>query len=285
MANILFSTLTQTLPFLPLGLAISASFTLMRTTDMTLDGSFVLGAGIFARALEMGINPIVATLLALLSGACAGIGVSMMQAKQKIDPLLAGVLATFILGSLTLVLMGRPNISLLTQTTLFSGTEDQGYLLVAGIVVLTIVATFTLLNSKFGLLLRGIGDNPNLLLQLGKPLELYRASGFALTNMLAALAGCLTAQTVGYADITSGFGMTLSALGAVIVGQAIVKKSLRIIFLRTKSEFGAVLCGALLYFFIMNGLLRLSIDPIYLKMILGLILFLFLRGAAMRRLA
>lgn len=285
MATLLFSTLTQTLPFLPMALAISTSFTLMRATDMTLDGSFVLGAGVFARALEAGIHPFIATALALLAGACAGIGVSIMQAKQKLDPLLTGVLATFILSSLTLVVMGKPNISLLTQITLFSSDENKGYLLVGGIIVLTITIAFILLNSKFGLLLRGIGDNPNLLLQLGKPLEFYRASGFAFTNMLAALAGCLTAQTVGYADITSGLGVTLSALGAVIVGQAIIKKILRLSFLRCKSEFSAVLCGVLLYFFIMNSLLRLSIDPIYLKMILGLILFLFLRGATVRKLA
>ena len=65
------------------------------------------------------------------------------------------------------------------------------------------------MTSRFGLMLRAFGDNQILLKRMGKPIEFYRTCGFAFTNMLAAAAsGCLTAQTVGYADVSMGFGLT-----------------------------------------------------------------------------
>jgi putative ABC transport system permease protein len=289
MFSLIYAVLTQCLTFLPLALAIYISFSIMNATDMTLDGSFVLGAGVFARLLELGFNPLFAGLGAILSGAAAGMMVAIMQRRQKIDPLLAGVLATFILTSGNLIIMSRPNISLLTQHTLlsdaFNKSDGHGWLLVAvytGVVCLLVCA---ILRSRAGLLLRAFGDNPNLLQRMGKNVELFRMCGFAFTNCLAAVAGCLTAQTVGYADISMGFGMTLTGLGAIILGQQVLRHIFKKHYLRTALEFTACLCGVVLYFLAMNGLLRLDINPIYLKMILGVVLVFFLRAATQRRAA
>ena len=121
MITLLITTFNQASTFLPLALALYVSFCILRAIDMSLDGSFVLGAAIFARLLELNVSPIIAGISAVLGGAIVGLGVSTMQRGQKIDSLLAGVLATFILLSGNLLIMGRPNISLLTQTTLVSG--------------------------------------------------------------------------------------------------------------------------------------------------------------------
>lgn len=79
MLDLLFAIATQSLTFLPLALGISVSYTILRATDMTLDGSFVLGAAVFARLVTLGISPTTAALAALMSGAAAGIMVSLIQ--------------------------------------------------------------------------------------------------------------------------------------------------------------------------------------------------------------
>jgi putative ABC transport system permease protein len=284
MSTLIVAIVTQSLTFVPLAVAISISYHLLRATDMTLDGSFVLGAVVFAKFISSGVPPALAGIAALLAGALAGMMVSLIQRGGRVDPLLAGVLATFILTSLNLIIMGKPNINLLAETTLlsnaFNHSDLAGWSLTAAYCAAFCILSILLISSRFGLILRALGDNPRQLQRLGNPIERYRIAGFAFTNMLAAAAGCLTAQTVGYADIGMGLGMTLTGIGAVILGQQVfrfIKKSKTAP--RIFSEFSACLLGVVIYFFALNGLLRLNINPIYLKMILGLLLILFLRTA------
>lgn len=283
MDTLLFAIITQALTFLPLAVGISTSYLLLRATDMTLDGSFVLGAAIFAKCVTLGFSPLFSGVSALAAGACAGIMVSLIQRGGKVDPLLAGILATFILTSGNLALMGRPNINLLSVHTLLSDAFNQsnllGWLLVAVYCAFFCGIALLLLRSRFGLTLRALGDNPALLQRLGYPVERYRMAGFAFTNTLAAASGMLTAQTVDYADINMGYGMTLTGIGAIILGQQILKLVKRKSLSRILSEFSACVVGVLLYFLAINSLLRLNIDPVYLKMILGLVLIFFLRTA------
>ena len=284
MDTIIYAVLTQSLTFLPLALGISVSYTMLRATDMTLDGSFVLGAGVFARLVTLGYSPIVASIFALIAGCLGGVMVSLIQRGGKVDPLLAGILATFILISGNLALMGRPNISLLSSPTLFSkvfaSSDLLGWTLVGAVSLTLCVLICILLRTKLGLSLRALGDNPSFLKRLGKPVETLRMVGFGLTNLLAAAAGLLTAQTVGYADITMGTGMTLTGIGAILLGDQLFRLCFKQQFMRIYAEFVACLLGVLLYFFTMNILLRFDVDPVYLKMLLGLILIVFLRGAA-----
>lgn len=287
MSDFIFTVASQLVTFLPLALAIFISFRLMRATDMTLDGSFVLGASIFARLIELSVSPIIATLCAVVGGMLAGLGVSLMQYRQKIDSLLAGILATYILTSLNLLIMSRPNISLIGKITLFSSafsiSDASGYTEVALVSSAIFLFVMLLLRSRFGLLLKAFGDNPGLLKSMGKSVELYRAKGFMLTNGLSAMAGCMTAQTVGYADVGMGFGMTLTGLAAIILGAQLVQPVRgKKIFLRYQLmiDLLASLMGITLYFFLMNTLLRFDVNPLYLKMILGGALIFCLRMAS-----
>lgn len=282
MENLLIAIFTQSLTFLPLALGISTSFLLLQATDMTLDGSFVLGAGIFAHLVTVGVPPSIACMLALMSGAAAGLMVSLIQRKGQIDSLLAGILAAFILSSANLILMGRPNINLLNEPTLFSAAFTHSNLMGWSAVALCSGALCLggvgLLSTSFGLTLRALGSNPTLLNRLSGSIEHYRMLGFMFTNALAAAAGFLTAQTVGYADINMGFGMTLTGIGAIILGNHFIRFFVSRPTHRVFIEFMACLTGVLFYFFAINLLLRGGIDPTYLKMILGLILIIFLRS-------
>jgi putative ABC transport system permease protein len=287
MLTLLFAVITQALTFLPLAVGISISFTILRATDMTLDGSFVLGAAIFARLVTLGFSPSIAAVGALMAGLLAGSMTALIQRNGKVDPLLAGILASFILMSGNLIIMGRPNINLLTQPTLvshaFSVSESTGWITVAAYSLMFCGAIFILMKSQLGLRLRAFGDNPVLLQRMGKNTEHYRIFGFALTNMAAAASGCLTAQTVGYADTGMGFGMTLTGIGAIILGQQVMHILLKKSLLRIAGEYIACFIGITLYFSAINLLLRFEVNPIYVKMLLGIILILFLRTATSQR--
>lgn len=283
MMQLLFSILTNALPFLPFAFAVVISFSVLRATDMTLDGSFVLGAGIFARLLTLGISPYMAAIAAIMAGMVAGILVAFIQRGGRVDPLLAGVLATFILASASLILMGRPNISLLSMPTLvsaaFAASEAYGWMVVAIYSLFIIAGVILLLRSTMGLRLRALGDNPALLMRLGHSLEGNRMFGFAITNGLAAYSGMMMAQTTGFADVGMGYGMTLTGIGAIILGRQLFLFIAQRSVLRIVSEFFTALIGVLLYFSIMVVLLRFDVDPMYLKMCMGLMLIFFLRAA------
>ncbi len=281
MIALLLAIFTQVLPFLPLAIGISTSYSILRATDMSLDGSFVLGAAVFARLVTLGVSPAIACVIALLGGALVGSFVSFVQKGGRVDPLLAGVLVVFILTSVNLVIMGRPNINLLSAPTLlssaFAKSDTAGWLLVTLFCVVILVLCFVLLHGRFGLLLRALGDNAVLLQRMGYPIEILRTAGFSFTNLLAAASGIITAQIVGYADLGMGLGVTLTGICAILIGQQFLKMFVKSQVIRSAGEFVACLIGVCVYFAGMNILLRLDLDPIYLKMALGFMLIFFLR--------
>ena len=148
-----------------------------------------------------------------------------------------------------------------------------------GIVIVLAILGFFFLRSKTGLYLRSFGSNPNLLHKLGKRPGLYLALGLGLSNGMAALSGIITAQVDGYADIHMGVGMALIAIGAVVIGKKVVSA----IFPRKRFSvmLGMISCfiGGLIYYFLLNGFLQMGVNPIYLKLFIGLALAIFLSGA------
>lgn len=286
MIALLLATLTQSLTLIPLALGINLSYTLLRATDMTIDGSFVLGAGVFAQLVTMGISPYIAFVAALACGAIAGAFTAFLQHGGKVDSLLAGILTSFILYSVNMAIMGRPNINLLNVPTLFSSafthSTTLGWLSVASLIGLLVIAFYALLQSRLGLCLRAFGDNPMLLSRQGYNITTLRFAGFGLNNLLAAASGAVTAQIIGYADIGMGVGMTLIGIGAIVLGQHLILPFVKKHYLRAGSELLAAFIGIALYFFILNGLLRFNINPIYLKLLLGVLLALFLRTATQK---
>jgi putative tryptophan/tyrosine transport system permease protein len=269
--DIIITALSQSLLFLPLALGIYISYVILRATDLTVDGSFVLGAAIFARLFTTGVSFSLAFLAAGVGGALAGIGVSLIQYKGRINSLLAGILALFMLYSINFDVMGRPNISLygidsMTSNWLFTGI----------FVLIIVILLGLLLVTRFGLVLRAFGDQQQLLQRLGHRVELYRFIGFALSNTLVAWCGALTAKINGYADLSMGFGMTLTGIGTVVIGRQILKPFYRQHRFHLPLEFGGCVIGVCLYFLAINEFLAWGVNPVNLKLLLGLILVFFL---------
>jgi len=281
--NILFPAFEQALLFLPLALAIYLSYGILRITDMTVDGSFVLGAAVCARLLTEGMPLSTAMLFAIAAGFMAGVGVSLIQAGGRIHSLIAGILALFILYSVNFQVMGRPNISLHDSSTLVSLLFPWGeyaiWWVIAGISVMLMLCMALFLKTRFGLLMRGFGQNAALFNQLGHSQEYCRTIGLGISNALAALCGALTAQVNGYADLNMGFGMVLTGIGAVVIGEQLLSRLSRQARFNVMIAMCSCLVGVVIYFLVLNLCLRIGIDPVNLKMVLGLMLIFFLRSA------
>ncbi len=270
----LLSIIEQACVFLPLALGIYISYGVLRIADLTTDGSFVLGAALFAVAVGFGMSPSIAILFSILGGSIAGMTVSVLQVRLSLNPLIAGILLVFILNTLTLKIMGRPNLSLFDRLSIFSSYSKWMSLSFLSIPLILSVAA--LLASRVGLMLHAFGNNPTLLFLLGKNANGYRTLGLALSNGLVGYSGALTAQLNGYADIGMGTGVILTALGIVIIGRQIYHR----LFQRPYFSFLLrLLCcsvAIVIYFFIVQLLLFLGFDPIYLRLMMGVCLIVFL---------
>ena len=188
------------------------------------------------------------------------------------------------LFSVSFAIMNQPNISLLNNQTTLNTLQNMGprdfnfALLTFGAFIFGLV--YLLLKSKIGLRFRAYGNNANLLNRLGHNAYFYLAASLMISNMLAALCGVMTAQVNGYADIHMDDGVALTAIGAVVIGCQLMKA----LFIKSKNYYPAVeligcVFGAFIYFFVLHVFLEFNINPIYLKLCLGLLLAVFLSTA------
>jgi putative ABC transport system permease protein len=210
-------------------LGVFLSFRVLSFPDLTVDGSFPLGAAVAASAITGGVDPWLATLLAIAAGALAGLVTAVLNVRFHILHLLASILTMIALFSINLRIMGRPNIALLGEPTILSPFEGLGVPglllrpLAVGLIVLLCMALLAwFLQSDYGLALRATGANPRMARAQGIATGSAICIGMALSNALVALAGALFAQTNGFADITIGTGTIVVGLAAVIVGETLL---------------------------------------------------------------
>jgi putative ABC transport system permease protein len=210
-------------------LGVFLSFRVLSFPDLTVDGSFPLGAAVAATAIVGGLSPWLATLLAILAGALAGLVTALLNVRFRILHLLASILTMIALFSINLRIMGRPNIALIGEPTILTPFEGLGLtpLWLRPILLAVIVLTLALLLARFlvsevGLAMRATGVNLRMAQAQGIATEAMIYGGMALSNALVALAGALFAQTNGFADVTLGTGTIVVGLAAVIVGETVL---------------------------------------------------------------
>ncbi|MDX6752290.1 ABC transporter permease [Geminicoccaceae bacterium 1502E] len=206
------------------------SFRVLNFPDLTVDGSFPLGAAVAASLIVAGLDPFTATLVAVLAGALAGLVTAWLNVRFGILHLLASILVMIALFSVNIRIMGRPNVALLGQTTILTPFEDLGLSLellrplLIGVVVLAVsglLARFLL--SETGLAMRATGANPRMARANGIATGALVCLGMAISNAMVALAGALFAQANGFADVTVGVGTIVVGLAAVILGETLVR--------------------------------------------------------------
>ncbi|MCA1940971.1 MAG: ABC transporter permease [Caenispirillum bisanense] len=229
-------------------LGVYISFRILNFPDLTVDGSLPLGAGVAAMLIVAGVNPYLATLAAFFAGCCAGLVTAWLNVRLKILHLLASILTMIALFSINLRVMGKPNIALLGEQTVFTPFEDLGlpFYWVNPIVLLVVVVAAKLLLDRFllsetGLAMRATGANQRMARAQGIDTGRMTLLGIALSNGMVAFAGALFAQLQGGADITMGVGVIVIGLAAVILGEAVM--SVRTIVLATL----ACILGSIVY--------------------------------------
>ena len=218
------------LVFAFVAIGVYLAFRVLDFPDLTVDGSFPLGAAVTGVLILAGLNAWLAAAIAMVAGAIAGLVTATLNVRFKILNLLASILTMIALFSVNLRVMGRPNIALINQDTMLSPFFGHGipeyYVRPAFLFVLVVVAVFIVwrfLESDMGLAMRATGANPKMARAQGVQTDRQIYIGMALSNALVALGGSLFAQTNGFADVTSGVGTIVVGLAAVIIGETILR--------------------------------------------------------------
>ena len=236
------------LVFAFVAIGVYLAFRVLDFPDLTVDGSFPLGAAVTGVLILGGMNPWLAAAIAMIAGAAAGLVTATLNVRFKILNLLASILTMIALFSVNLRVMGAPNISLISQDTMLTPFFGHGipeyYVRPLFLFVLVAIAVFLVwrfLESDMGLAMRATGANPRMARAQGVRTDRQIYLGMALSNALVALGGALFAQTNGFADVTSGAGTIVVGLAAVIIGETLLRSRFTLVIL-----LGCVL-GSIIY--------------------------------------
>ena len=209
--------------------AVYLSFRILDFPDLTVDGSFPLGAAVCAVLIVSGINPWFATVAAFFASCCAGMVTAWLNVKLGILNLLASILTMIALYSINLRIMGKPNIALLGEKTILSPTETWElpfYLSIpfvfTMITLLIFIGLYWFLRSQKGLAMRATGANSKMAKAQGINTDRMIILGMALSNGMVGLAGSLFAQSQGSADVAMGVGVIVIGLASLIGGEALL---------------------------------------------------------------
>ena len=249
-------------------LGVFMTYRVLDIADLTVEGSIVFGAVTAAVAIQAGIHPVWATLLAFVAGMTAGLGTAFLHIAMKIPSLLAGILSMIALYSINIRVMGgTSNVSLLRLSTVFSGLTEKmpknaAVILVGGLVVLLVVGLlYWFLGTEIGSALRATGFNAQMARAQGINTRLMTLLGYVLANGLVGLSGGLLSQYMGFADVQMGTGSIVIALASLIVGEVIFARKGGLLL----SLFSMVL-GSVVYRFIIAMVLEAGMPASDLKL-------------------
>jgi putative ABC transport system permease protein len=260
--NVWSGSLAAGLCFSLVALGVYITFRILDFPDLTIDGSFPLGAAVSAALITAGVNPYVTLLASFAAGALAGMVTAQIAGRLKIHSLLASILTTTALLSVNLRVMGRSNIPLLNTPNIFTPFEapftralaawgGEGLLKVANNLLAILLVGAAAITAKLlfdwfmltelGLAMQATGANPQMVRSLGSDTRRIILIGLALSNGMIAFSGAIFAQYQGFADVNMGQGMIIAGLAAVIVGETIFRPG------RLPSASLAVILGMIIY--------------------------------------
>jgi putative ABC transport system permease protein len=265
-------------------LGIVITFRILSFPDLTVDGSFPLGAAVAGRLIMEGVPPVYGIALAIVAGFLAGCCTGVLYTKLKINSLLAGILMMTVLYSVNLRIMGKSNIQLLTVNTFLTPLESLPVNRFIPIIAFFFVVAFGVkiitdlfMHTQLGFAMRATGDNEQMIRALGVNTDNTTILGLGISNAFVALSGALVAQDQGFADVGMGIGMIVAGLASIIIGEALVGKH------TVPRMTMAALIGSFLYKEIISIGLRLGLAPTDLKLATGIMVILALGIPALKR--
>lgn len=268
MIDLLLPTVSQGLLWSLLALGVYITFRVLDIADLTVEGSFPLGASVAVTLLVKDVNPVTAILAAALAGGLAGVVTGLLHTKLRIPALLAGILTMIALYSVNLRIMGKANVSLLGKDTAFTLVEStfgvaysQAVLLVGVLAcVLFSVFMYWFFGTEIGAAIRATGYNPQMIRAQGVDTNIMLLIGLFFSNALVAVAGALVAQSNGFADVGMGVGTIVIGLASVIIGEVLFGTR------SFKNSLISVILGSIVYRLVIAIVLQMGMPPNDLKL-------------------
>ena len=268
MLDLLVPTTAQGLLWAVMALGVYITYRVLDIADLTVEGSFPLGAAVAASMLSAGYGPIPSFVVAAIAGMVAGVVTALLHTKMKIPALLAGLLTMIALYSVNLRVMGKANLSLLGTDTTFSIIRKMLSLnsayttLVVGLLATVLVAVFIywFFGTEIGAAIRATGFNQQMIRAQGVDTDVTIMIGLLLSNALVAISGALVAQSNGFADVGMGTGTIVIGLASVIIGEVLFGTR------SFKNSVISVILGSVVYRIVIAVVLQLGMPPNDLKL-------------------
>lgn len=227
--GLVLSTLWQGLLWGILALGVYLTYRVLDVADLTVEGSYPLGAAVGVSYIAGGGSPIVAVVIAFLAGSVAGIVTGLLHTKLKIPALLAGILTMIGLYSINIRIMGdKSNVSILRMDTIYTyfgnlGLGKNESILACGVlfVVAIIAFLYWFFGTEIGAAIRATGCNKQMIRAQGIDTDVTTILGLLISNGMVAMAGALIGQSQGFADVGMGTGTIVIGLASVIIGEVL----------------------------------------------------------------
>lgn len=270
--SIVLGVLEEGLIYAIMALGVYITYKILDFPDLSVDGTFPMGAAVTAILIINGVHPVLTLFLAFIAGALAGIVTGVIHVKLRVRDLLSGIIVMTALYSVNLRIAGKANVPIFSRETIFENERlsslvpaaFEPYLVVTILLVIVIIAKLLLdlyLNTKSGYLLRAVGDNEVLVTSLAKDKGAAKIIGLALANGFAALAGCVYCQQKGFFEISAGTGTIVIGLANVIIGTKLFRK---VSFVKVTT---AVVIGSIVYKACVSAAISLGMETSDLKLI------------------
>ena len=258
MTTIIFGILEEGLVYAIMALGVYITYKILDFPDLSVDGTFPLGAAVTAAGIANGlpfigtISPVAALFISFTVGALAGCITGLIHVKLKVRDLLSGIIVMTALYSINLRIAGKANLPIFSKETIFSNSFLSAHVPEAASPFIVTIILFVIvmickvlldayLQTRSGYLLRAVGDNDVLVTSLAKDKGLVKIVGLAIANGFAALAGSVYCQQKGFFEISIGTGTMVIGLANVIIGTQLLK---RVGFIRSTT---AVIIGSIVY--------------------------------------
>ena len=268
--NLIIDAIEEGLLFSIVSMGVYITYKILDFPDLSVDGTYPLGAAITAVLLINGVNPWLAIIISAVGGAIAGGTTAFLHVKLKISNLMSGILVMIALYSVNLRIMGKSNMPLFSTNTIFKNADFQPIFIIIIIVVICKIIIDTFLKTKRGFLLMAVGDNEQVVSSLGINKNSVKVLGLMLSNGLVGMAGAIQAQKYGYADVNMGQGIVVMGLATVVIGLTIFSK---ISFMKCTT---ISILGAIIYKVVIAIALKINFNPNDLKLITAIIVIIAL---------
>lgn len=279
--TLLLSVFEQGMIYAIMALGVYITYKILDFADLTVDGSFPMGAAIAVVLLDKGINPYLTLPISFVAGAFVGMLTGFIHVKLKIRDLLSGIIMMTALYTVNLRIAGRANFPIYTSKNIFDNDFVNAiipeslaqYKVVIVVCIVTIITKLLLdafLKTKAGFMLRAVGDNETIVTSLGVDKGMIKIMGLAIANGLVTLGGCIFAQQQRYFDVSMGTGTVVIGLASVIIGTSIFKN---ITLINVTSS---VIVGSLIYKGCVALAIRVGLEARDLKFVTAVLFLIIL---------